>query len=157
MLKLDHTTVFGQKLPFNKKKLFCLSLRTHTWFTAVYGIQSKANLTPTTCVAESSISLVSLAASSPVNYSARALHNIHVSYTFLISGLFYFGDFFRLEGWVRMQRDEWIYTFTVISGFFLSSAYSIGSVKINIYLSWKIMRRGGLHFAISAPRKTELQ
>lgn len=50
------------------------------------------------------LQLVSLAASSPVNVST--LHNTHVSYVFLISGVFYFWDFFQLEGWVRVQRDD---------------------------------------------------
>lgn len=97
MLKLVHTTIFGQKVPVNKKKKK-LTVLINTYIICCSLWESKANLTPAACVAESSMSLVSLAASSPVYDSACASRNIHVSHMFLLSGLFYFWDFFQLEG-----------------------------------------------------------
>lgn len=81
MLKLDHTTIFGQKLPFNKN-IIALPVLANIYIICCYFWQSQANLTLAAYVAESRISLVSPAASSPVNDSACALHNIHVSYMF---------------------------------------------------------------------------
>lgn len=106
MLKLDHTTIVGQKLPFNKK-IIILPVLINTYIICCCLWQTKANLTPAACVAESRMSLVSLAASSPGNDSAWGLHNIHVSYRFLISGLFYFWDFFSI-GRLNESSKRWV-------------------------------------------------
>lgn len=44
MLKLDHTTIFGQKLPFNKN-IIALPVLANTYIICCYFWQSQANLT----------------------------------------------------------------------------------------------------------------